>query len=289
MLQSISLFGTEIELYRPITTLGQLCIFLWIVFNLKEYKAIATISNIPEAKLGGKKNNFFFKWILPFLGIAFIFVTLFALNGPITPKINLLFLGPNTETEENFFYNILILPIGLILSGILVKLSPLKFTDYIAPAISLALILFKIACACAGCCYGIPSQTFGIMNHSNGMNEKQVPIQLIEAFCALVMFVIILLIRRKKDRTSGLLYPIFMLMYCGSRFVSEFWRGDFPAVWGPLKGYHIQCIVGFVEGLIFLFVVLKWGERITEYYRLKRESILAKYQEKAKAKSKKKK
>ena len=284
MLPSISLFGKTIELYDPITSLGQLSIFLWIIFNLKEYKAISTLSNIPEAKAGEKKNNFFLKWILPLLGITFIFLTLFALNGPICPKISYLFLK---DESDNFFYNIFVLPVGLILAGILVKLSPLKFSDYIAPAISLALIFFKIACIFCGCCYGVPSQTFGIMNHAN--ERKEVPIQLIEALCALVIFIIILLIRRKKDRTPGLLYPLFMLMYCGSRFVSEFWRGDYPDVLGPLKGYHIQCIIGFVEGLILLVIALKWGNRISDYYKLKRETILAKYQEKAKSGKKKKK
>ena len=267
------------ELYQPITTLGQLSIIIWIIVNLKEYKAIATISNIPEAKVGENKNNFFFKWILPLLGILSIFFTLFSLNVPITPVISQLFLG---DKSDNFFYNILVLPVGLILAGLLFKLSPLKFTDYIAPAISLALIIFKIACTFAGCCYGVESETFGIINHGN--NERmEVPVQIIEGVCALIMFIIILLVRRKKDRTPGLLYPLFMIMYCGSRFVSEFWRGDYPDVWGPLKGYHIQCIIGFVEGLIFLAIALKWGERITEYYRLTRESILAKYQEKAKS------
>ena len=282
MFQDIVLFGKEIDLYDPITRLGQLCIILWIAFNLKEYKAISTFSNIPEAKRGAEKSNFFFKWLIPFFGIFFVFLFLFALNAPITPMISKLFLG---DKSDNFFYNILILPIGLFLAGTLLKMSPLKFMDYIAPAISLALIFFKLACACCGCCYGVPSEKFGIMNHYN--ERMEFPVQLVELGCAVIMFVIILLVRRKKDKTPGILYPMFMLMYCGSRFVSEFWRGDYPEVWGPLKGYHIQCIIGFVEGLIFLFVALKWGRRITERFQTKRQTILERFQNNKKGKSKK--
>ena len=109
------------------------------------------------------------------------------------------------------------------------------------------------------------------------------PIQLVELACAVIMFVIILVLKRKKDRTPGLLYPLFISMYCGSRFISEFWRADYPAVLGPLKGYHIQCLVGLIEGLVFILVVLKKGRKITEFFESKNQRFIdrcaAKYEE----------
>ncbi len=266
------LFGKTIELYSTLTTLGQLCIFLWIFINLKEYKEISTYSNIPEAKRKPKKSNFIFKWLFPLLEITIIFLILFALNAPITPKISSIFLG---DRSDNYFYNIFVLPLGLLLFGFLCKVSPVKFMDYIAPGMSLALIVFKIACFCEGCCYGVPSDKCAMFNHIT--ERMEFPVQLVELGCAVIMFIIILIVRRKKDRKPGILYPLFMLMYCSSRFVSEFWRGDYPDIIGPLKGYHIQCIIGFIEGLILLIFVLKNGERITETFRAKKEAVLERY------------
>jgi phosphatidylglycerol:prolipoprotein diacylglycerol transferase len=273
MFPELVLFGETISLYQPVTTFGQLCIFLWIFFNLREYKDISTFSQIPGQRIKNEKVKKPVDWILALIGITVIFAVLFSLSMPITPKISMLFLG---DKSDNFFYNIFVLPLGLLLFGSIFFVSPFKFSDYIAPGISIALIIFKIACFCCGCCNGVPSNSFGMLNHVT--NQKEVPVQLIEIICAVIMLIIILLVRRKKERKPGILYPLFMVMYCASRFVSEFWRGDYPDVYGPLKGYHIQCIIGFVEGLIILFIALKWGEKVSAFYAAKKESILKKFE-----------
>lgn len=273
MFPEIVLFGETITLYNPVTRLGQLCILLWIFFNLREYKDISTFSQIPGQRIKSQKIRKPVDWILALIGILAIFAILFSLSTPITPRISMLFLG---DRSDNFFYNIFVLPLGLLLFGSILFVSPFKFSDYIAPGISLALIVFKIACFCCGCCNGVPNEHFGMFNHYT--DQKEIPVQLIEMICAVIMFIIILIVRRKKERKLGILYPLFMIMYCASRFVSEFWRGDYPDVYGPLKGYHIQCIIGFVEGLIILFVALKWGEKITAFYAAKKETILKRFE-----------
>ncbi len=269
MFPSINLFGTTIDLYQPITNLGMICIYIWVFSHIREFKGISTLSNIPEARRKDKKNGFFIKWFLPLFEITVIITALLAISPIVINVISSVFLG---DKSDNFFYAIFSNPIAFILLGSLLMVSPLLLLDYVAPAVSLALIFFKLACVCCGCCYGVPSERFGLMNHYT--DRVEFPIQLVEIGCAVIMFVIILLVRRKKDKTPGILYPLFILMYCGSRFISEFWRGDYPNVWGPLKGYHIQCIIGFVEGLILLFVALKWGRRITERFQTKRQTAL---------------
>ena len=271
------------EYYDLINTIGYFSIFFWVIFNIKEYKSIATFSSIPAAKR--EKKNFFFDYIVPFICMVLLFNLVFYTENPLGPYISEVFLG---GPYDNFFVNIFILPVYLLLLGTLFKISPFKFTDYLAPGINISLIFYKISCFCTGCCYGVPSEKFGMMNYNDVCNCKQFPIQLVECACAVIMLVIILLVRHKKDRKPGLLYPLFILMYCGSRFVSEFWRGDFEAVWGPLKGYHIQCLIGFAEGLVFLFVVHMWGERITSFFQSKRQQALDRAVEKSKAKKKKK-
>lgn len=268
MFQTITILGNEINLYGPLNTLGNLFMFLWCIFTIRECKNISTFPHLADVKIGKNKSSFL-GWVITFLEIIIIFVPVFLLSGPITHEISNIFLG---DKSDNYFYSIFVAPLMLLLLGMLFMFSPLKLTDYATLPHIVALIFYKVACFCFGCCYGIPSESFGMMNHSN--NRMEFPVQLVEVACAVIMFVIILLLRRKKDRKPGLLYPLFILMYCGSRFVSEFWRGDYPNVWGPLNGYHIQCIIGFVEGLIFLFVVLKWGERISKFFESRNQRLI---------------
>ena len=269
MFQTITLFGNEIELYGPINTIGNLLMFLWCVFTIKECKRISTFPRAAQAKIGDGKAGSVLSWVLTFLEIVVVFLPIFLLSGPIAHAISSVFLG---DKSDNYFFSIYAAPVALLLMGTLLRFSPLKLTDYATVPHIVALIFYKIACFCWGCCYGVPSETFGMMNHSH--NRMEFPVQLVELACAVIMFIVILSVQRKKDRTPGLLYPLFIIMYCGSRFVSEFWRGDYPAVFGPLKGYHIQCLVGLVEGIIFLVVVLKCGKKITEFFDSKNQGFI---------------
>ena len=152
---------------------------------------------------------------------------------------------------------------------------------------AVALIFYKIACFCWGCCYGVEWE-HGMWNQNNGRAEF--PVQLVEIACAVIMLVILLLLLHKKGRKTGILYPLFMMMYCGSRFVSEFWRDDYPFTWfgGRMTGYHIQCIVGFVLGAVFMFLTVKWGDRFTAYIDAKNQALLDKHEKKIRAANRKK-
>jgi prolipoprotein diacylglyceryltransferase len=198
------------------------------------------------------------------------------LSGYFRRLLSIVFLH---DLSANFFLNIFALPLEILIIGAILKISPLKLSDLVAPGMSFALICYKIACFCDGCCYGVATEKYGLMNQWT--NRKDFPIQLVECGCAIIMFVILVILFRKKERKDGTLYPIFMLMYCASRFVSEFWRDDYPNVLGLLKSYHIQCIIGFVEGAILLFVALKWGEKISDYYATKKQELLERFRSKS--------
>ena len=277
MVNEFVLFGKTIDLYSYVTLIGRLCIVLWMIINLKEYKEISTLSQIPGMRIKKPKLKGVADWGFAFIEIMFIFAILFSLSTPITGMISRVFLN---DSSENYFYNIFVLPLGLIAAAIIFKLSSMKFTDYIAPAMSLALIFFKIACFCDGCCYGVVSNKYGLYNYSN--QRKEFPVQLVETACAIVMFTILLIVRRKKDRKPGTLYPLFMMMYCASRFVSEFWRDDYPNVLGPLKGYHIQCIIGFIEGTLLMLFALKYSDKLEAYIKAKAQFAIDYFSKKTK-------
>ena len=270
MFQSITLFGNTVGLYDLFNNLAIVGQLILLGFLLKDYKTAFTFPYIADKYLHKKsKKEFLFGWIFMYIELVIILIILTITAQKAEPIVSMIFLG---DSSVNFFTNILTNPIFAFILFILLKDSPLKIFDIYALVISLSLIFFKIACFCEGCCYGIEyGSTF--YNHLNARYE--IPVQLIEAACAVVIFIILLIMRKRKNKT-GILYPSFMLMYCGSRFCSEFLRDDYLQVVGRMTGYHIQCIIGFVLGLIYLFIVLKFGTRITEYFETKNKAYLDK-------------
>ena len=87
----------------------------------------------------------------------------------------------------------------------------------------------RIGCFFAGCCYGIESE-FGFTAHNNHINPtvndvNRLPIQLIEAGCNLIIFLVLLYLFKKMVVKDRLIY-IYMLIYPPVRFTLEFFRGD---------------------------------------------------------------
>ena len=269
MLQYIELFGININLLELFNTIGSLSIAFWILFHLKEYKEVSVYSQLAQAKVAKKHDNFFTRWIFVFVEVLVFYSVISVLEIYIAPIVSKITID---ETGPNFFYNIFAYPFLVAIFAIIIRVTPLKILDLLAPAICIALIFFKIACFCWGCCFGVETEKFGMYNANT--ERVDFPVQLVETGCAVIMLIILLVLRRKKNLKQGLLYPLFILMYCGSRFISEFWRDDYTPIVGKMTTYHFQCIVGFVEGLVLLAVVLIFGKKITEYYASKRQAIL---------------
>ena len=87
----------------------------------------------------------------------------------------------------------------------------------------------RIGCFLAGCCYGIESE-FGFTVHNNHINPSvndvnRLPVQLIEAGCNLIIFLVLLWLFKKVVMQDRLVY-LYMLIYPPIRFTLEFFRGD---------------------------------------------------------------
>ena len=164
-----------------------------------------------------------------------------------------------TDRADNFFGFALWEPVVFVLFCALVRIAPLKQSDMYAPAYALALVFFKIACFFAGCCYGVQSDNSFYYNINNHRHE--VPIAMIEGIVALVIFVALHLYNKRKH-PDGTTAPLFLILYSATRFVTEFWRGDFPAIAGSLTTYHFQCIAGVVIGVVELVLVIKVAPKV---------------------------
>lgn len=87
----------------------------------------------------------------------------------------------------------------------------------------------RIGCFFGGCCYGVESKfgftvTDNVLNPSiNGVNRF--PVQLLESVLNLLIFLFLLYLI-KKEKFSGDLLFVYMIIYPVIRFFDEFLRGD---------------------------------------------------------------
>lgn len=165
-------------------------------------------------------------------------------------------------TGANYFGLLLTILFFWLVFSFLIMANPLKILDISTMYLPILLIFFKIACYCAGCCYGIPWE-YGPYNHHPDHPGNQVPVQLIEAFWALLIFFFLLWYRKRAK--TGSLFPIYMILYSATRFLSEFFRNE-ENVLGPLKIYHILCLVGIAYGLFHLFFLHFYRDTINSVF-----------------------
>lgn len=165
--------------------------------------------------------------------------------------------GELVGTGYNYFGGLLAVPVLVIVLSLVLVVNPLKQLDITTLGLPVCLFFVKIACFCQGCCYGVPWE-HGLYNHIH--MQKQVPVQLIEALWA-VLILVALLVYRKKAK-AGTVFPVYMILYSGTRFFSEFLRREQEVLW-IFKTYHLLCIAGVLIGLVLFFVIRRYGDRIS--------------------------
>ncbi len=238
---------TGISLYDLLSVLMFLPI---LIFNLSQFgrkKLILSKKTVSVIKGDGKairKTRTENAYVL--LEIIIISLLQYALI-PIGNKI----LGNLFKTGPNYFGLLFIGPVILTIVFIFSGIDVLKHIDLITPAYPLGLIVAKLACFCYGCCGGTEG-SFGLYNHFT--KAVEFPVQLVEVTLGLILFVFLMLIRRKTK--EGTLFPIYIVAYSATRFFSEFLRHEADVLW-IFKRYHLFCLAGIVIGIIELYLVTK--------------------------------
>ena len=125
----------------------------------------------------------------------------------------------------------------------------------IAPAcITVAHGFGRIGCFCAGCCYGIETDSWLGVTFP-GMTHKVFPTNLFEAIFLLVLSLVLLFLALKKNCIYNM--PIYMMSYGAWRFGIEFIRGDHRGSFvGSLSPSQFWSILLFVAGVIYLIYLL---------------------------------
>lgn len=97
------------------------------------------------------------------------------------------------------------------------------------PVVPLIHAIGRIGCLCAGCCYGMEYDGFGAVVFHNSVlapnNVPLFPMQIVEAICNLIIFIILLCTYKKFLGTYKTL-GLYLILYSIVRFILEFFRGD---------------------------------------------------------------
>jgi phosphatidylglycerol---prolipoprotein diacylglyceryl transferase len=110
------------------------------------------------------------------------------------------------------------------------KISLLEAADIYAVCILLGLFFGRLGCFLAGCCHGTPTDlAWGVTFSDPSCLARPLgvplhPTQLISAAFALVLFVFLLFLYRR--RRQGRVFLAFVVLYACGRFLIEFLRGD---------------------------------------------------------------
>ena len=222
MLPTINIFGFEVASYG-------LIIFIGIIIG--GVIAIQYFSKFNELK----KDDVLFAILYAVIGVGIGAKLLYILT-------NIPFLIENYQTLDLWdtlmqmfkggfvFY-------GGLLGGILgvyiyAKQFKIPFKSLLLtllPVVPLIHAIGRIGCLCAGCCYGMEYDGFGaIVFHNSVLAPNNVPLfpmQIVEAICNLIIFIILLCTYKKFLGTYKTL-GLYLILYSIVRFILEFFRGD---------------------------------------------------------------
>ena len=147
--------------------------------------------------------------------------------------------------------------IATIFSCQYLQLNINKVVALITPAMPLAHTFGRIGCAIVGCCYGIETETYGIIYENSPyapLHTKLFPVQLIEALGNFVIFLILIIIVSKKKYRNKVLIT-YLYMYSIFRFFLEFLRGDIDRgfLWILSTSQWISIIIFVIITLHIIF------------------------------------
>jgi len=170
---------------------------------------------------------------------------------------------------------------GGILGGLIaVKRNSLplwKVADVAAPSLALAHSLGRLGCTAAGCCYGRPVPNvenvsvgihfmkdfpfFYVVFPGGAVAPQGIPLyptQLLEAGGNFIIFLILLLLFRRKS-FDGEVFSLYLLLYGAERFALEFYRGVTPPIPGlGLTWNQVATILMMILAAVLFFLLRKY-------------------------------
>ena len=249
----------DITLFSLINLFGTGMFFLYILLHIKEVKTIPGRISKSIINFVQSKNT-----KIPVATIlAVIHCLIFTLINYHFAGVYGNWFGNLFDRSGNYYGVILFGPLVFAVYCFVSGIDIIKAYDIITPSFPLALTFSKFACFTAGCCNGMEWE-HGL--YSYYYDRIEFPVQLVEMALAFIIFVILILIKKKLKR--GTLYPLYILLYSATRFFSEFTRAE-PDIVGNLKFYHLCCLAGIGFSIVFMLIAIFLGDKISRLFTLK--------------------
>ena len=144
-------------------------------------------------------------------------------------------------------------------------LPPWTVGDVAAPALALGQAIGRIGCLFAGCCFGarcdLPwAVTFTDPRGLAPLGVALHPTQAYSALANFAIFVVLYWVARPRQRGSGQLLGLYLILYPVTRFLLEFFRDDPRGALGVLSTSQALSIPLLLVGLWILIIRHKEGE-----------------------------
>ena len=173
--------------------------------------------------------------------------------------------GFDTFGVKDYVAGCLFVPLFAMLFGKVFKDDWRKMLDFMTPGYMLALVIIKISCCFAGCCFSFP-MAHGMWNPI--FEQYLFPLQIVEGVVALLLTCVLMHIAKKQEyRVTGRMYAWLLILYGSTRFFLEFARVNVKVAAG-ISVYGFWALATLLVGIIWLIAdrrrVRKLAEAETE-------------------------
>lgn len=149
---------------------------------------------------------------------------------------------------------------GLLAVLIAGKAHKIDYKEYIVSFVGLIPFIHafgRLGCFCAGCCYGMPYDGPGYVIFPEGSfaipNVKLFPVQLVEAGLLLIISLLVMILRYKKEWKYTI--ETYLLLYAVVRFILEYVRYDAErGMYGIFSTSQWISILLFAGSLLSIFI-----------------------------------
>lgn len=159
---------------------------------------------------------------------------------------------------------------GFLMGTLYIKLyglSPSIMWNGVAVVLPLGSAIGRIGCFLNGCCYGKQTNfIFGVTFKNSLLHEihglKVHPTQLYESIACLIIFLVLLYLYKKANKSYFIVF-YYTMLYGVTRFIIEFFRGD------EMRGLFILSTSQYISLFIIMFGVLLYYSNFKNTYLFK--------------------
>lgn len=140
----------------------------------------------------------------------------------------------------------------------------LEILDLTVPAVALAQGFGRIGCFLAGCCYGKETTShLSVVFPAGGLAPVGVHLHPTQLYSAAfdVLLALFLLWLSKKNKKSGVIFSMYLILYSIGRFIVEYFRGDPRGNVSMLSTSQFIAIFILVLGISVLVLQLRKGRK----------------------------